>query len=98
MKKLSIVLVIMFASCHSVQDTAVTDKTQLPAIVVNTLQDTTVKYNQTTLVVDEKLYVIENKKVIRKVDTGDDDGTMFWLGILVGGLLVCLIGALITQD
>lgn len=98
MKKLLFVLVIMFASCHSVQDTAVTDKTQIPAIVVNALQDTTVKYNQTTLLVDEKLYVIENKKVMRKVYTGNDDGTMFWFGILIGGLLGGLIGALITQD
>ena len=83
---LSLLITIILFSCKQ-QVITVDRNTVIPLEIKNTLKDSVLKYNQTTILYNNYLYVIENKFCIKKISLSDD----FVFGLAVGIILELII-------
>ena len=83
---LSLLITIILFSCKQ-QIITVNRNTVIPLEIKNTLKDSVLQYNQTTILYNNYLYVIENKFCIKKISLSDD----FVFGLAVGIILELII-------
>lgn len=96
MKKLllAVLIAVCFISCSTPNIKEATTLTELPVSLVNKLSDSTLLYNYAVITTIDKIYLVQNKKVMSVVDNNNYD-TLFIIIIII---LLCLLLAIILLN